>query len=52
MGLPVHRIGELAALQPRCISTDAEVDRVIETLPRLVQKLRGLSSRAGATAGR
>jgi len=27
-------------------STDAEVDRVVEVLPRLVEKLRGLSRKA------
>jgi hypothetical protein len=27
-------------------STDAEVDRVVDVLPRLVEKLRGLTRRA------
>ncbi|MFN7981045.1 MAG: cysteine desulfurase family protein [Vicinamibacterales bacterium] len=52
MGLPVHRTQNSLRFSLGAYSTDAEVDRVIETLPRLVQKLRGLSSRAGATAGR
>lgn len=48
MGLPVHRTQNSLRFSLGAYSADAEVDRVIETLPRLVQKLRGLS-RAGAT---
>ena len=49
MGLPVHRTQNSLRFSLGVYSTDAEVDRVLETLPRLVQKLRGLS-RAGAAA--
>ncbi len=52
MGLPVHRTQNSLRFSLGVYSTDAEVDRVIETLPRLVQKLRGLSSRTGASTAR
>jgi cysteine desulfurase len=43
MGLPVHRTQNSLRFSLGLFSTDAEVDKVIETLPRLVQKLRGLT---------
>ena len=49
MGLPTHRTQNSLRFSLGSYSTDAEVDRVLDTLPRLVQKLRGLS-RAGAGA--
>jgi cysteine desulfurase len=43
MGFPVHRTQNSLRFSLGLFSTDAEVDRVIEMLPRLVTKLRGLS---------
>jgi cysteine desulfurase len=51
MGLPVHRTQNSLRFSLGLFSTDAEVDRVIATLPRLVEKLRGLT-RAGVAATR
>jgi cysteine desulfurase len=51
MGYPVHRTQNSLRFSLGLFSTDAEVDRVIETLPRLVEKLR-LLTRAGAGAAR
>jgi cysteine desulfurase len=49
MGLPTHRTQNSLRFSLGMFSTDEEVDRVIEVLPRLVEKLRGLSRRT-ATA--
>src|SRR5258706_7079608 len=43
MGLPTHRTQNSLRFSLGMFSTDAEVDRVIEVLPRLVAKLRNLS---------
>jgi cysteine desulfurase len=43
MGLPVHRTQNSLRFSLGLFSTDAEVDRVVEVLPRLVDKLRGLT---------
>ncbi len=51
MGLPVHRTQNSLRFSLGLFSTDAEVERVIDTLPRLVDKLRSLT-RAGAAAAR
>jgi cysteine desulfurase len=51
MGLPVHRTQNSLRFSLGMFSTQAEVDRVIETLPRLVEKLRNLT-RSGAGAAR
>ena len=51
MGLPVHRTQNSLRFSLGLFSTQAEVDRVIETLPRLVEKLRSLT-RSGAGAAR
>ncbi|HUR32191.1 MAG TPA: cysteine desulfurase family protein [Vicinamibacterales bacterium] len=51
MGLPVHRTQNSLRFSLGLFSTDAEVDRVVDVLPRLVGKLRTLS-RAGVGAGR
>jgi cysteine desulfurase len=45
MGLPPHRTQNSLRFSLGMFSTDAEVDRVIEILPRLVEKLRGLTRR-------
>jgi cysteine desulfurase len=47
MGLPAHRTQNSLRFSLGLFSTDAEVDRVVETLPRLVEKLRGLTRKAG-----
>ena len=52
MGFPVHRTQNSLRFSLGLFSTADEVDRVVATLPRLVEKLRGLSSRAGAAASR
>jgi len=51
MGLPVHRTQNSLRFSLGLFSTPAEVDRVIETLPRLVEKLRSLT-RSGVGAAR
>jgi cysteine desulfurase len=43
MGLPPHRTQNSLRFSLGMFSTDEEVDRVIEVLPRLVEKLRGLT---------
>jgi cysteine desulfurase len=43
MGLPVHRTQNSLRFSLGIYSTQEEVDRVIEVLPRLVEKLRGLT---------
>ena len=47
MGLAAHRTQNSLRFSLGMFSTDAEVDRVIEVLPRLVDKLRGLTRKAG-----
>jgi cysteine desulfurase len=51
MGFPVHRTQNSLRFSLGLFSTEAEVDRVVEVLPRLVEKLRRLT-RAGAAAAR
>jgi cysteine desulfurase len=51
MGLPSHRTQNSLRFSLGMFSTDAEVERVIDVLPRLVEKLRGLT-RAAAGRGR
>jgi cysteine desulfurase len=43
MGLPMHRTQNSLRFSLGMFSTEAEVDHVIEVLPRLVDKLRGLT---------
>jgi cysteine desulfurase len=43
MGLPSHRTQNSLRFSLGMFSTQAEVDRVVEVLPRLVEKLRGLT---------
>jgi len=43
MGLPSHRTQNSLRFSLGMFSTDAEIDRVVEVLPRLVEKLRGLT---------
>jgi cysteine desulfurase len=45
MGLPAHRTQNSLRFSLGLFSTADEVDRVIEVLPRLVEKLRGLTRR-------
>jgi cysteine desulfurase len=45
MGLPVHRTQNSLRFSLGMFSTETEVDRVVEVLPRLVEKLRGLMTR-------
>ena len=45
MGLPAHRTQNSLRFSLGMFSTDAEVDRVVEVLPRLVEKIRGLTRR-------
>jgi cysteine desulfurase len=47
MGFPAHRTQNSLRFSLGLFSTDAEVDRVVEVLPRLVEKLRGLTRKAG-----
>jgi cysteine desulfurase len=48
MGLPVHRTQNSLRFSLGMYSTQEEVDRVIEVLPRLVEKLRGLSRKTAS----
>ncbi len=50
MGFPPHRTQNSLRFSLGTFSTDAEVERVIEILPRLVEKLRGLTRRPQAVA--
>ena len=43
MGLPTHRTQNSLRFSLGLFSTEQEVDRVVEMLPRLVEKLRGLT---------
>jgi cysteine desulfurase len=43
MGLPTHRTQNSLRFSLGMLSTQQEVDRVVEILPRLVEKLRGLT---------
>jgi cysteine desulfurase len=45
MGLPAHRTQNSLRFSLGMFSTQEEVDRVVEVLPRLVEKLRGLTRR-------
>jgi len=45
MGFPPHRTQNSLRFSLGVYSTQAEVDRVVEILPRLVEKLRGLTKR-------
>jgi cysteine desulfurase len=51
MGFPVHRTQNSLRFSLGLFSTEAEVDRVIDVLPRLVEKLRSLT-RSGAAVAR
>jgi cysteine desulfurase len=46
MGLPTHRTQNSLRFSLGLFSTDAEIDRVLEVLPALVVKLRGLTHRS------
>jgi cysteine desulfurase len=50
MGFPPHRTQNSLRFSLGLFSTDEEVDRVIEVLPNLVEKLRALTKKAGASA--
>ena len=50
MGLPTHRTQNSLRFSLGMCSTEAEVDRVIEVLPRLVEKLRGLTRKTASAA--
>ena len=50
MGLPVHRTQNSLRFSLGMFSTEAEVDRVIEVLPRLVEKLRRLTRKPSQSA--
>jgi cysteine desulfurase len=47
MGFPAHRTQNSLRFSFGMFSTDADVDRVIAVLPGLVEKLRGLTKKAG-----
>jgi cysteine desulfurase len=46
MGLPTHRTQNSLRFSLGMLSTGQEVDQVVEILPRLVEKLRGLTRKA------
>ena len=46
MGLPSHRTQNSLRFSLGTFSTEEEVDRVLEVLPRLVEKLRGLTRKS------
>jgi len=45
MGLPTHRTQNSLRFSLGLFSTGEEVDRVVDVLPRLVEKLRGLTKK-------
>jgi cysteine desulfurase len=45
MGFPAHRTQNSLRFSLGLFSTDQEVDRVVDVLPRLVEKLRGLTKK-------
>jgi cysteine desulfurase len=51
MGLSTHRTQNSLRFSLGMFSTEAEVDRVVEVLPRLVEKLRGLTQRSVGARG-
>jgi len=50
MGLPTHRTQNSLRFSLGLFSTDAEVDRVVAVIPRLVEKLRGLTRKAASVS--
>jgi len=50
MGLPAHRTQNSLRFSLGMFSTEAEVDRVVEVLPRLVDKLRGLTRKTASAS--
>lgn len=50
MGFPAHRTQNSLRFSLGLFSTDAEVDRVLQTLPRLVDRLRSLTRARAGTA--
>src|SRR5206468_12036727 len=52
MGLPAHRTQNSLRFSLGIYSTEAEVDRVVEVLPRLVEKLRGLTRKPAVASTR
>jgi cysteine desulfurase len=52
MGLPAHRTQNSLRFSLGLFSTEAEVDRVIDLLPRLVEKLRGLTRKPAAVGSK
>jgi cysteine sulfinate desulfinase/cysteine desulfurase-like protein len=51
MGLPAHRTQNSLRFSLGMFSTEAEVDFVAGILPRLVEKLRGLTQKTAGTRG-
>ena len=51
MGLPAHRTQNSLRFSLGMFSTDEEVDRVISLMPRLVEKLRGLTRKPVVAGG-
>jgi cysteine desulfurase len=51
MGLSTHRTQNSLRFSLGLFSTEAEVDRVVEVLPRLVEKLRGLTQKSVVARG-
>jgi cysteine desulfurase len=51
MGLPSHRTQNSLRFSLGLFSTEAEVDQVVSILPRLVEKLRGLTARRDSGIG-
>ena len=47
MGFPPHRTQNSLRFSVGLFSTEAEVDRVLDVLPRVVEKLRGLTRKTG-----
>ena len=50
MGFPPHRTQNSLRFSLGAFSTEDEVDRVVEILPRLVEKLRGLTRKTQVAA--
>jgi cysteine sulfinate desulfinase/cysteine desulfurase-like protein len=50
MGLPAHRTQNSLRFSLGLFSTVEEVDRVVDVLPRLVEKLRGLTKKPASAS--
>ncbi len=51
MGVPIERAHGSLRLTTGKDNTEADIDRVVEALPGIIERLRAMSPLAGASAG-